>query len=119
MKKTQFNNMLRSLIKREAIKTTIAKAKKLKPAADRLINIAKENSLHARRRIVKPIQDKQLISKLFNSIVPRFENRNGGYLRLTRIGFRKGDGAPMALLEFIDRPKYKKKEKKKEKEKPK
>lgn len=93
-------NMATSLILHEKIKTTTPKAKALRPLVDRLISTAKEGSLHSKRRVARTIRDKAALKKLFNEIVPKLEARNSGYSRLMRAGFRNGDGAALAVLEF-------------------
>ena len=87
----------------------MGKAKQLRPIAERLVTIAKSGDLAARRNVLKTVNDRTAVHKLFETIAPRYENRKGGYLRVIRAGWRKGDDAPVALIEFIDRPKREKK----------
>lgn len=96
-------NMSASLFRHERISTTTAKAKELRPFAERLITLAKRGDLHARRRAARKVQDEETLAKLFDTIGPRFAERPGGYTRILKTGFRKGDGAELALLELVDR----------------
>ena len=96
-------NMAASLIKHEQIRTTLPKAKELRPFVERLISLGKKGDLHARRLAISRLRDKQMVSKLFDALGPRYEERAGGYTRIMRAGFRKGDQAPMAIIEFVDR----------------
>ena len=96
-----FRNMVTSLIKHERIETTLPKAKELRVWAARMITLAKRGDLHARRQALEVIRDKQTASKLFDEIGPRYSDKQGGYTRITRIGERSGDGAPMALIELV------------------
>lgn len=109
------DNMITSLFKHERIKTTLDKAKEARRFAERMITIAKKNTLHARRLVNRRIKDEEALSKLFSVIAPRFAERNGGYTRIINIGHRLGDGADMVFLELVDRiaPVTTKKEKKK------
>ncbi len=91
-----------SLIEHERIKTTEAKAKMLRPFAERLVTKAKKGSVHHRRQVLSLIQDRRIVHKLFDDIGPRFADRNGGYTRILKLGPRNGDRAPMALIEFVD-----------------
>jgi len=91
-----------SLFEHERIKTTEAKAKLLRPYAERLITKAKKGSVHHRRQVLSLIEDRDVVHKLFDDIGPRFEDRNGGYTRILKLGPRSGDGAPMALIELVD-----------------
>jgi large subunit ribosomal protein L17 len=91
-----------SLFEHERIKTTEAKAKLLRPYAERLITKAKKGSVHHRRQVLSLIEDRALVHKLFADIGPRFADRNGGYTRILKLGQRNGDGAPMALIELVD-----------------
>ena len=92
-----------SLIKHEQIKTTLPKAKELRPVIEKLITIARRGSLHARRTAITRLQDNNVVKKLFDDVAPRFMNRQGGYVRIMKSGFRYGDCAPMAIIEFVDR----------------
>ena len=94
-------NLSRSLFEHERIKTTEAKAKLLRPYAERLITKAKKGEVHDRRQVLSVIQDRAVVHKLFAEIAPRFATRNGGYTRILKIGPRQGDGAPMAFVELV------------------
>jgi large subunit ribosomal protein L17 len=96
-----FRNMVTSLLDKERIRTTLPKAKELRPIAERMITLGKRESLHARRQALAFIQDPGVVTKLFGILAPRFSQRNGGYTRIIRLGFRQGDGAPMAIIELI------------------
>jgi large subunit ribosomal protein L17 len=100
--KLMLANLAGSLFEHERIKTTEAKAKMLRPYAERLISKAKKGSIHHRRQVLSLIQDRALVHKLFDDIGPRFADRNGGYTRILKLGPRNGDGAPMALIELVD-----------------
>ena len=95
-------NLATSLFEHGRITTTEAKAKRLRPLAERLITFAKRGDLHARRRVMTVVRDKSVVHELFTEIGPRYENRNGGYTRITKIGPRKGDNAPMAVIELVE-----------------
>ncbi|GAB5046881.1 50S ribosomal protein L17 [Thermodesulfovibrio sp. TK110] len=113
-RKALLRGLLASLIKYERIETTVAKAKAVKELADRLVTFGKRGDLHSRRLALSYLPDKDLIRKLFTEIAPRFADRNGGYVRVVRTGFRIKDSAPMAILEFVDYKKPEKEEKKSE-----
>jgi len=98
-----FANMAASLIKHEQIVTTLPKAKELRPIVDKLVTLAKRGDLHARRLAMARIRDNAMVAKLFDTIGPRFAARNGGYTRVLRAGFRYGDSAPVAVIEFVER----------------
>jgi large subunit ribosomal protein L17 len=98
-----FANMSASLIKHEQIVTTLPKAKELRPFVEKLVTLAKKGDLHARRIAISRLRDADLVKKLIEVIGPRYKERNGGYLRIMKAGFRKGDNAAMAVIEFIDR----------------
>jgi len=98
------DNMIISLLRHERIRTTVPKAKEARKLADRMISLGKKGSLHARRLASKTVHDKEVLSKLFDQLAPRFEARPGGYTRIVRIGRRLGDSAEMAFLELVDRP---------------
>jgi large subunit ribosomal protein L17 len=100
------------LIKYERIETTVAKAKAIKELADRLVTFGKKGDLHSRRIALSYLPDRELVRKLFTEIAPRFSDRNSGYVRVVRTGFRIKDSAPMAILEFVDYQKPEKQEKK-------
>ncbi len=97
-------NMTNSLFKHESIKTTLPKAKELRRVAEPLITLGKKPSVANRRLAFSRLRDRDIVTKLFNEFGPRYENRNGGYLRILKFGFRHGDNAPMALVELMDRP---------------
>ena len=99
-----FRNMSVSLLKHEAIKTTLPKAKELRRVVEPLITLGKKPSLANRRLAFDRLRDRDIVVKLFDEIGPRFANRNGGYLRILKCGFRVGDNAPMAFVELLDRP---------------
>jgi len=98
-----FANMAASLIKHEQIVTTLPKAKELRPFVEKLVTLAKRGDLHARRQAISHVRDVAQVGKLFATLGPRYANRNGGYLRVLKAGFRHGDNAPMAVIEFVDR----------------
>ena len=102
-KKATLNNMATSLFQHEGINTTVAKAKELRPYAERLITLAKreDDRLHARRLVLRDIQDPAIVKKLFDSLGARYATRPGGYTRILRLGPRKGDGAEMAIVELL------------------
>lgn len=102
-RKALFANMAAALIKHEQIVTTLPKAKELRRVADRLISLAKKGSLHSRRLAASRIKDEAMVKKLFDILGPRYEERNGGYTRVLKAGFRYGDSAPMAVIELVDR----------------
>ncbi len=113
-RKALLRGLLSSLIKYERIETTVAKAKAVKELAERLVTFGKKGDLHSRRLALTYLPNKELVGKLFKEIAPRFNDRNGGYVRVVRTGFRVKDSAPMAILEFIDYQKAEKEEKKTE-----
>ena len=96
-----FKNMLASLVDKERIQTTLHKAKELRRFADKIITTGKENTLAARREAFSLLRNKDLVRKVFNDLAPRFKDRNGGYTRIYKLGFRAGDSAPMALIEYL------------------
>lgn len=98
-----FRNQLASLIEAERIVTTLPKAKELRPIAEKLITLAKNDSVHARRQAARQVPDDALIAKLFDTIGPRFSTRPGGYTRIMKLGARRGDAAEMAILELVER----------------
>ncbi len=98
-----FANMSASLIKHEQIVTTLPKAKDLRPIVEKLVTLAKKGTLHARRQAISQIGDELQVRKLFDILAKRYSTRNGGYLRIMRAGFRYGDNAPQAVIEFVDR----------------
>jgi large subunit ribosomal protein L17 len=98
-----FANMAASLIEHEQIVTTLPKAKELRPIVEKLITLAKRGDLHARRLAASRIRNDEMVKKLFETIGPRYQERNGGYTRVLKAGFRHGDSAPVAVIEFVDR----------------
>jgi len=102
-RKAMFANMSQALIKHEQIITTLPKAKDLRPVVEKLITLGKRGDLHARRQAIAQIKDVDLVKKLFDVLAPRYKTRNGGYTRVLKAGFRYGDNAPMAVIEFVDR----------------
>jgi len=102
-RKALLKNMLNSLIKYEQIKTTLPKAKFLKPQADKIITLGKKDSLQTTKRLVSQLQDIQSANKVKKTLSKRYEKRSGGYTRIIKAGFRYGDNAPMAIIEFVDR----------------
>ncbi|MDO9423928.1 MAG: 50S ribosomal protein L17 [Methylobacter sp.] len=103
-RKALFSNMVSSLFKHELIKTTLPKAKELRSYAEPLITLSKEDSVAKRRLAFSRLRDRDVVTKLFNELGPRYKNRAGGYLRIMKCGFRPGDDAPMAYVELVDRP---------------
>ena len=101
-KKATMRNMATSLFRHERIETTTAKAKELRPYAERLITLARRGDLHARRLAATKIQDREVLGKLFGDIAPRFAERPGGYTRILKLGHRKGDAAEMSLIELVN-----------------
>jgi large subunit ribosomal protein L17 len=102
-RRAMFANMAASLIEHEQIVTTLPKAKELKPIMDKLITLAKRGDLHARRQAISKIRNVEQVSKLFETLGPRYAERSGGYTRVLKAGFRHGDNAPMAVIELVDR----------------
>ena len=102
-RKALWANMAGSLIEHEQIKTTLPKAKELRPIVEKLITLAKKGDLHSRRQARAQLKEDQYVSKLFYVLGPRYVERKGGYLRVLKAGFRYGDMAPMAIIEFVDR----------------
>ena len=102
-RKALMKNMLNSLIKYEQIKTTLPKAKFLKPQADKIITLGKKETLQTTKMLVSRLQDIKSANKVKKTLSKRYENRNGGYTRIIKAGFRYGDNAPMAIIEFVDR----------------
>ena len=102
-RKALLKNMLNSLVKYEQIKTTLPKAKFLKPQADKLITLGKKDTLHNTKMLVSQLQDVKSANKVKKTLSKRYENRSGGYTRIIKAGFRYGDNAPMAIIEFVDR----------------
>ena len=102
-RKAMFANMCQNLIKHEQIVTTLPKAKDLRPVVEKLVTLGKRGDLHARRQAISQIKDVDLVRKLFDILGPRYKTRSGGYTRVLKAGFRYGDNAPMAVIEFVDR----------------
>lgn len=102
-RKAMFSNMVTALLKHEQIKTTLPKAKDLRPIAEKIISLGKSGTLHDRRRAFAILRDDAVVAKLFAVIGPRYKDRNGGYTRVLKAGFRYGDCAPMAVIELVDR----------------
>src|SRR5579885_1935356 len=102
-RKAMFANMCQALIKHEQIVTTLPKAKDLRPIVERLVTLGKRGGLHARRQLISVLQDEALAAKLMGPLAERYAARKGGYTRVLKAGFRYGDAAPMAIIEFVDR----------------
>ena len=102
-RKALFSNMAGSLIEHEQIKTTLPKAKELRPIIEKLITLGKRGDLHARRQAASKLKQDAFVEKLFTVLGPRYKDRQGGYVRVLKAGFRYGDMAPMAIIEFVDR----------------
>ncbi|GAA0601832.1 MULTISPECIES: 50S ribosomal protein L17 [Paenochrobactrum] len=102
-RKAMFANMAASLIEHEQIVTTLPKAKEIRPIVEKLVTLGKRGDLHARRQAISAIQNVELVGKLFDTIATRYATRNGGYIRIMKAGFRYGDNAPMAVVEFVER----------------
>ena len=102
-RKAMFANMCQNLIKHEQIVTTLPKAKDLRPVIEKLVTLGKRGDLHCRRQAISQIKDVDLVRKLFDVLGPRYKARSGGYTRVMKAGFRYGDNAPMAVIEFVDR----------------
>lgn len=102
-RKAMFANMAAALIKHEQIETTLPKAKELRPIVEKLVTLGKKGGLANRRRAISIVRDETQVAKLFDTIADRYKTRNGGYLRVLKAGFRYGDAAPMAIIEFVER----------------
>jgi large subunit ribosomal protein L17 len=102
-RKALFISLSHALLKHEQIKTTLPKAKDLRPIAEKLITLGKRGDLHARRQAISYLRDEKLVTKLFTTIAERYKDRQGGYTRVLKAGFRYGDAAPMAIIELVDR----------------
>jgi len=102
-RRAMFANMAAALIKHEQISTTLPKAKDLRPIVEKLVTLGKRGDLHARRQAISQIRDIGMVKKLFDVLGPRYKERHGGYLRIMKAGFRHGDNAPAAVIEFVDR----------------
>src|SRR3569623_420700 len=103
-RKALMSSLATSLLRHEAIKTTLPKAKELRRVAEPLITLAKSDSVSSRRHTFDRVRDREVVTKLFNELGPRYKARPGGYLRILKCGFRAGDNAPMAYVELVDRP---------------
>jgi large subunit ribosomal protein L17 len=102
-RQSMFANLAVSLIEHEQIVTTLPKAKDLRPIVEKLVTLGKRGDLHARRQVIAQIGNEGVVKRLFETIAPRYATRNGGYLRIMKAGFRHGDNAPLAVIEFVDR----------------
>lgn len=102
-RKAMFDNMAAALIKHEQIKTTLPKAKDLRPIVEKLITLGKRGGLHCRRQALADLQDTKIAEKLFTTLAERYASRKGGYIRIIKAGFRYGDQSPMAVIELVDR----------------
>ena len=102
-RKAMFVNMAAALVKHEQIFTTLPKAKELKPLADKIVTLGKRGNLHARRQLIAKLGSKELADKVITTFGERYKTRSGGYTRVLKAGFRYGDNAPMAIIEFVDR----------------
>jgi large subunit ribosomal protein L17 len=102
-RKALFASLAAALIKHEQIKTTLPKAKDLRPVVERLVTLGKRGGLHARRQLISVLQDAGLAEKVMGPLATRYAGRHGGYTRVLKVGFRYGDAAPMAIIEFVDR----------------
>lgn len=116
-RKALLRNLVTSFIEKERIQTTLAKAKETRPLAEKMITLAKKNTLHARRQALAVLTKESAVTKLFADLAPRFSERPGGYTRIVKTGLRMGDGSQMALLELIGSEFKKKEKKKKDKDK--
>lgn len=94
-------NLVTSLLEHEKVKTTDAKAKELRPLAEKMIGLGKRGDLHARRQVLTVVRKAEVVRKLFDTISPRYQSRNGGYTRIVKLGFRSGDGAPVSIVELV------------------
>ena len=103
-RKAMISNMVASLLSEEKITTTHTRAKELRRSAEHMITFAKRGDLHARRQVLRFVADKQVVTKLFDELGPRYKGRNGGYTRIVKLGPRRGDGTFMSIIELVDRP---------------
>jgi len=103
-RQAMFRNMTNSLLQHEVIKTTLPKAKELRRVIEPILTLGKEDTVANKRLAFNRLRDRDMVVKLFNELGPRYKNRNGGYLRILKFGFRVGDNAPMAIVELLDRP---------------
>ena len=102
-RKALFISLAHALLKHEQIKTTLPKAKDLRPIAEKLVTLGKRGGLHARRQAISYLRDEKIVAKLFTTLADRYKDRQGGYTRVLKAGFRYGDAAPMAIIELVDR----------------
>ena len=102
-RKAMFANMAAAMIKHEQITTTLPKAKELRPVVEKLVTLGKRGGLHARRQAIAELRDADMVKKLFDVLGPRYKDRNGGYTRVLKAGYRYGDNAAVAVIEFVDR----------------
>lgn len=102
-RKSMFSNLANALLKHEQVTTTLPKAKDLRPIVEKLITLGKRGDLHARRQALSALKDSETTQKLFSVLAERYKTRQGGYIRVLKAGFRYGDNAPMAIIEFVDR----------------
>lgn len=102
-RKALLMNLSNSLLKNEQIKTTLPKAKELKPFVEKIITLGKKGELHNRRQAISILRDVEIVNKVFSELAKRYEGRNGGYTRIMKFGFRTGDASPMAIIELVDR----------------
>jgi large subunit ribosomal protein L17 len=100
-RRAMLRNMTTSLIKEERIETTLTRAKEVQRLADKMISLGKQGSLHARRQALSYLLDESVVKKLFDEVAPRYQERPGGYTRILKTGFRRGDSAPMAMIELV------------------
>ncbi len=103
-RKAMLRNMVTDLFRHERIETTLPKAKALGPLAEKMITLGKRGDLHARRQALAVVRDKGVVHKLFTELAERYRDRQGGYVRILKLGYRRGDSAPMALVEMVDAP---------------
>jgi len=102
-RKSMFANLANALIKHEQVTTTLPKAKDLRPVVEKLVTLGKRGDLHARRQVLSMLKDNDITTKLFSVLAERYKTRQGGYIRVLKAGFRYGDNAPLAIIEFVDR----------------
>jgi len=102
-RRAMFANLANALIKHEQVTTTLPKAKDLRPVVEKLVTLGKRGDLHARRQVMSMLKDNDIVQKLFSVMAERYKARQGGYIRVLKAGFRYGDNAPMAIIEFVDR----------------
>ncbi len=103
-RKALLRNLVTEVLRHERVETTLVKAKAVKPLVEKMVTLGKRGDLHARRQALAVIRDKAVVHKLFAELAPRYAERNGGYCRIYKLGFRRGDAAPMAIIEMVDSP---------------